>query len=79
MNTSDFYDRIEDGIYTQVEYSGLKPGDALLRSGHIMLVKSVSTSAGTVTVYEQTGRAARMSVFTFTELSASSYTGFTKF
>lgn len=79
LNTSDFYDRIEDGIYTQVEYSGLKPGDALLRSGHIMLVKSVSTSAGTVTVYEQTGQAARMSIYTFAYLSAQGCIGVTKF
>lgn len=78
-NTTDFRNAIENGTYTEVGYNNLKPADALYKSGHVMLVKSVSTSSGTVTVYEQTGRAARMSVFTFTELSASSYTGFTKF
>lgn len=78
-NTTDFRNAIENGTYTELDYNYLNPADALYKSGHVMLVKSVSTSSGTVTVYEQTGRAARMSVYTFEELSASSYTGFTKF
>lgn len=76
---TDFRNAIENGTYTELDYNYLNPADALYKSGHVMLVKSISTSSGTVTVYEQTGRAARMSVYTFEELSACSYTGFTKF
>ena len=44
-----------------------------------MLVKSVSISSSEVTVYEQTGKSARENVYTFADLDASSYDGFTKF
>lgn len=78
-NTTDFRNAIEAGTYDEVSYSNLLPGDALCKRGHIMLVKSVSTTNSTVTVYEQTDRSARESIYTFDDLAAGSYVGFTKF
>lgn len=78
-NTTDFRNAVSAGTYTSLDYSDLLPGDALVKRGHIMLVKSVSTSTNTITVYEQTDKSARMSVYTFETLKTGGYKGFSKF
>ncbi len=79
-NTTDFGDAIDNGTYATIDdYADLKPGDALLRNGHIMLVRYVTASSSNVTVYEQTDRAAHESVYTFDCLEKCKYKGFTKF
>ncbi len=78
-NTTDFNNAITDGTFSEVDFEDLKPGDALYRRGHVMLVKSVAKAAGRITVYEQTGATARETIFTFAQLNADSYKGFSKF
>ncbi len=74
------------GIRKVNSYAELQPGDALVNSGHAMLVKSVNVSAKQITVIEQLGgtwvvtnlKSSWMTrSHSFSSLAANGYTGVT--
>ncbi len=84
--TSTFLKAIRNGIFKKVgnynldapsrqdllnSYALMKPGDALIKPGHVMLVASVNMQRQVVTVYEQTPDYAQISYVAFDKLISS--------